>query len=986
MKKKIGLLICLIVCISSVHAQNLVAGWDGNGKTGSGSEPNLFGWDCTNMQASGWTQAGSGGVRYMDNAYAYCPGRLLFVRWDGVGGTNAASVYSYPVALETNKTYRFSIKYTHHSNSKTDFTIGINSKKDNSGEALASETFVPATQSFKEAQFKISPAESKTYYITIGSPSSGMLGSITDLSVLEIESELECSESAITLSFFEEEKAIRIYPNGSDDPVTFEVPDGIRLTPESLPSGGGYVTVSSPESKNIMGTIRVKQGDDEIEVALNADFPEDFLPQQGIDTLAMDGAWCWFADPRAIYYEGEKKQTYFSWITTEGDIVVASYNHESGEYNQRTIWEKWQSDDHDNPSLLIRDDGRIIIFFSKHFGPPIKRYISTHPEDITSWGEGYELGNNVTYPYPFRIGKTIYVLYRGESSWHPHLVVSTDNGETFGTPKEFISGGGQRPYTRYCQGADGSIHVAVTTGHPRNEASNKIYYCRFKDNKFYRADGTLIKDFASGGVNINQLEVVYNGTSYGKGWIWDIALEKETGNPIMVYASFPSDTDHRYHYARWNGSSWENTQITNAGKWFPQTPAGSGEPEPNYSGGIILDYDDPSVVYLSKEVKGVFEIFKYITSDSGKTWDAKAITWNTPSHLVNVRPIVPRHHKDGFFDVIWMRGEYVFYANQQYKTALVFPEMGISEELEAIQLTPEKLELFKGESKQLSANLLPFFTGNKTITWESSDEKVATVAEGKVTAIGPGEATVTATGHNGVNATCSVTVEEADYFYDFGTSDSPLADGAMRVSESTLWGNQSLYGWVAPVGIASRLRTGSWNDEELDFVLGPNPAIFRIKIEAGDYKIVLKQGDISYMHDKMSVKVNDEVKLQDVTSEAGEIIVNVFSATTTEEGLFDFEFSRNGTDPNWVVNSLRLVKTGTGPVGLDRVLGIEEFQDPDTSVTIFDMSGKIILERKMGENKLNSFLSEENFLNGTYLIRMNLKGKQKTMKCVLQMK
>lgn len=391
-----------------------------------------------------------------------------------------------------------------------------------------------------------------------------------------------------------------------------------------------------------------------------------------IETLTPDGAWCWFADPRAIYHKGKKEQTYFSWITTEGDIVVASYNHKTKEFQQKVLWEKWQSDDHDNPTLLIRNDGRLIVFFSKHFGPPIKRFISTNPEDITSWGEEYELGTNVTYPYPFRIGKTIYVFYRGGESWKPHMVVSTDNGETFGEPVEIITSTGHRPYTRYCQGKDGSIHMAVTTGHPRNERENKIYYCRFKDNKFYRADGSLIKDLAQGALHVREMDMVYDGKSSGKGWIWDIALEKKTEYPVLVFASFPTDKEHLYHYARWDGSTWNTRKITEAGRWFPQTPIGKGEPEPNYSGGIILDYDNPNTVYLSKQVDGVFEIFKYTTKNHGVTWKTKAVTKDTPSHLVNVRPIVPRHHKKGCFDVIWMRGEYEFYANRRYKTSLVY--------------------------------------------------------------------------------------------------------------------------------------------------------------------------------------------------------------------------------------------------------------------------------------------------------------------------
>ncbi|HOQ58918.1 MAG TPA: hypothetical protein PLI37_07645, partial [Bacteroidales bacterium] len=46
-----------------------------------------------------------------------------------------------------------------------------------------------------------------------------------------------------------------------------------------------------------------------------------------------------------------------------------------------------------------------------------------------------------------------------------------------------------------------------------------------------------------------------------------------------------------------------------------------------------------------------------------------------PKGLLNVRPIVPRHHKKGVFDVVWMRGRYEFYADERYETSLVFPKM-----------------------------------------------------------------------------------------------------------------------------------------------------------------------------------------------------------------------------------------------------------------------------------------------------------------------
>ncbi len=962
--------VCLLLNASQSYykvvadATNLLAGWDGNGKTGVGSEPNNFGWACTVISSTGWTQSGSGAVRFMDNAYAYAPGRMMFVRWDGSGGTSGASIYSFPVQLEGSKTYEYKIKYAHHSNSKTDFILGLNSKSDNSGTSIVSETLSPNTQSFKEAVFKVSVPESNIYYITIASNAGGMLGAIQGLSIIEIPSVLHLSDTVVNLNYFEDTKSIQIYPNGSNDSIYVNSESMARISNNVFSPAGGELILSSLNFTSGNSILNVVQGTDTVRAKLNFDFPEGFLPDKRIDTLTTNGAWCWFADPRALYYKGEKEQTYFSWITTEGDIVVASYNHQTGEYIQKTVWANWQSDDHDNPSLLIRDDGRIIVFFAKHFGPPIKRMISLNPEDISTWSSDYELGNNVTYPYPFRIGKTVYVFYRGEASWHPHLVVSTDNGETFGTPEEFISGGGQRPYTRYAQGADGSIHVAVTTGHPRNEPSNKIYYCRFKDNVFYRANGTVIKNFADGAVDISQLEIVYDA-SVGKGWIWDIALEPETGYPILVYASFPTNDDHRYHYARWDGSKWNNIQITEAGKWFPQTPVGVTEYENNYSGGLILDYNDPTTVYLSKQVKGVFEIFKYKTSDYGQNWDIKAITWNTPSHLVNVRPIVPRNHKNGYFDVIWMKGEYVYYANQQYNTSLVYTASNTTSQIESLSLNEESIELTKGDSKELSANYFPFLVKDRTMIWSSSDTTVVKVSNGWINAVGLGNAVVTVESTNGIKASCNVKVNErillTQAFFDFGTSTSNLIDGAIRISDQTLFSDS--FGWlIAPL---SRNRTTGNDFETADFNMFSSPAVFRTYFKNGLYNITVTQGDYDYAHDNMIVKLNGVTKLASVNSAKGQFQINKFEQEVSDN-LLEFEFSDGGgADVNWVVNSIKVesFSTDLNPIQAS-------FTKSVYKVNLFELSGKLLKSETRMVNDLNTLIAQLNVNAGFYILQL----------------
>ncbi len=76
----------------------------------------------------------------------------------------------------------------------------------------------------------------------------------------------------------------------------------------------------------------------------------------------------------------------------------------------------------------------------------------------------------------------------------------------------------------------------------------------------------------------------------------------------------------------------------------------------------------------------------------------------------------------------------------------------------SIYLDKETLILKEGDTGEIIATVLPEDAADKTVTWTSSDPSIATVdANGKVTALDDGEATITATSGN-VSATCLVTV------------------------------------------------------------------------------------------------------------------------------------------------------------------------------------------------------------------------------------
>ena len=79
----------------------------------------------------------------------------------------------------------------------------------------------------------------------------------------------------------------------------------------------------------------------------------------------------------------------------------------------------------------------------------------------------------------------------------------------------------------------------------------------------------------------------------------------------------------------------------------------------------------------------------------------------------------------------------------------------------SVTLDPTKASLTVGESKTLTATVKPDNATDKSVAWSSSNESVATVTDGKVTAKAVGTATITATSNadKTKKATCEVTVE-----------------------------------------------------------------------------------------------------------------------------------------------------------------------------------------------------------------------------------
>ena len=413
------------------------------------------------------------------------------------------------------------------------------------------------------------------------------------------------------------------------------------------------------------------------------------------NVVAQEGAWCWFADPRATHYEnadGTINASYIGYIDIHGNVCATQYDWLTGRKTDVLVRSYFQPDDHNNPTFIVLPDERVMIFYTRHTDEAKIWYrISRQPGDITALGEEKYLAtaNNTTYPSPFILSDDpnhIYLCWRG-ISWHPTIARLTmpdenDNCKFDFGPKQIVQSTGARPYAKYQSNGKDKIYLAYTTGHPDNEMPDWLYLNVIDINK---GKGPILRDLAgkqlsviqNGVFNVNKtdsyassypLTIVDNSANI-RNWVWQIALDKDE-RPVIAYPHIDNaKTSHVYWYARWTGSEWRRTWVQYAGHAFHQN---WNSTERCYSGGMALDPDNINDLYLSIPTKngtynkdGVYEIWKYTIDDEGKVAASEQITKDSPKN--NARPFILPGSKKSKLRLAWMQGDYYYWmVNKNY--------------------------------------------------------------------------------------------------------------------------------------------------------------------------------------------------------------------------------------------------------------------------------------------------------------------------------
>jgi len=418
-----------------------------------------------------------------------------------------------------------------------------------------------------------------------------------------------------------------------------------------------------------------------------------------------NGGWCWYQDEKVVYdptggnvlTSTAAEEHGFGGIGGDrhSDMDATTFNIATGKRTRRIAREGYGGDDHNMGAFWIRPDGRYMHFYCTHYTNQETYFrTSTDPHDGSSWGSeqyyNWETISGLTDTTTSSYTNIYYLAGEGTGMGRlyniiriftrtPCISYSDDWGATWNYMGQLNSPAGGETYSNFyhkftCNGVDRIDFIGVEN-HPRDN-NNNVYHGYIKNGKSYNSYGVeidTINDQNAPSVQaftpIFIADTVIDDNSYHTGWSNEMELDKD-GYPVCMYQTrhgtepWGNDSgswgnigaaDHRYFYARFDGSTWTSTELCKMG-------GGLHNPEQDYLGMGCIHPNDANVVYVSTQFDPrddteyeYREIFKGVTYDKGLTWNWTQITFD--STINNTRPAVPAWDANNTA-VVWTRGNW----------------------------------------------------------------------------------------------------------------------------------------------------------------------------------------------------------------------------------------------------------------------------------------------------------------------------------------
>jgi lysophospholipase L1-like esterase len=458
-----------------------------------------------------------------------------------------------------------------------------------------------------------------------------------------------------------------------------------------------------------------------------------FEEQRGIDAVSGNmmlindnGGWCWYQDEK-IAYDPVGRNVLTS-TSAQGlgfggvgggrtnDMDATTFNIDTGK-RTRALMRDGGGDDHNMGAFWIRPDGRYLHLYCPHYTDHRTFYrLATNPNDGSAWDseQSYnwltipgspgsdDISNssytNIVYLPSEGTGMgRLYNIHRVFTRT-PCIAYSDDWGQNWVYMGRLNSPVGGATYSNFYHKFVGNgvdrIDFIGTEQHPR-DYDNGIYHGYIKGGKSYNSYGVeidTINDQTAPSVQaftpVFLPDLNQGPTSYHTGWTNEIQLDKD-GYPVCLYQTRYGNqpwgngsgqniigaADHRFFYARFNGSTWTSTELCKMG-------TGMHPPEQDYLPMGCIHPDDANLIYIGTNFDPVTdvnighrELFKGVTYDKGLTWNWTQITFN--STVDNIRPAIPKWDANNTA-VFWTRGGYPGQEQYDFVVVGMVEEQGVT--------------------------------------------------------------------------------------------------------------------------------------------------------------------------------------------------------------------------------------------------------------------------------------------------------------------
>lgn len=358
------------------------------------------------------------------------------------------------------------------------------------------------------------------------------------------------------------------------------------------------------------------------------------------------------------YYSKKTNKTFFCWGGSAKDEnrllqMVSYYDHATGMVPRPVVLMDKKTDDaHDNPTIMLDDDGFVWIFVSAHGTVrPSYIYKSAKPYSIDSFTLISE--TNFSYPQPWWIpGKGFLFLHTRYTGGRVLYWSTSPDGVTWSEPKRLAAVAQGHYQVSWIQG--GTVGTAFNY-HPDRPSSNwtnptddrtnaQFNGLNYRTNLYYLQTADMGRTWTTvrGEAIVPPLTEIKNPALVrdyqAEGllvYILDMAFDAE-GRPVILYITSkgyeagPKNAPRTWTTARWTGTTWEFRTVTTS---LCNYDMGSLYIEP---GGVwrIIGPTEPG----PQRYNPGGEVVVWTSLDQGRTWKKdRQVTSGSPYNHVYVR-------------------------------------------------------------------------------------------------------------------------------------------------------------------------------------------------------------------------------------------------------------------------------------------------------------------------------------------------------------